>query len=102
MFEFIEEPLDEVTLFVERPIASMRPAPVRSRRNDRCCTSVQDRIVEVFGIVGPIGDDGLAGDVLDQGRGVQHITTMTGAGDQADGVAEAVGGRVELGTQPTF
>ena len=102
VFEFVEEPLDRIALFVQCPITGMGSAPVVSGRNDRRCTGVQDCIMEVLGVIGPVSDDGLTGDVLDQGRSVEHITAMARASDQADGIAEAVGCGVELGTQAAF
>lgn len=102
MLQFVKESLDCVALFVECPVAGMRSAPVVSRRDDRDRASIQDRIVEMFSVIGSVGDDGLAGDVLDQGRGIQNITAMTRAGDQADGITEAVGCRVEFGAKASF
>lgn len=97
VFEFVEEPLDQVALLVEVPIAGMRPAAIMSRRNDRHGTGSEDDVVEMFGIVGPIGDDGTAGQPLDQCRAEQHLAAMARAGNEADRIAEAVGGGVELG-----
>ena len=58
--------------------------------------------MKVFGIVGAIRDHCAAGNTFDQRRAKQPFAAMTWAGDQADGGAEAVGGRVELGSQPAF
>ena len=58
--------------------------------------------MEVFGVVGPVGDDDLAGDGLDERCSEQNLAAVTGAGDQTDGIAEAVGGCVELGPEPAF
>ena len=58
--------------------------------------------MEVLGVVGPVGDHGTAGMSLDQRRAEQHLTAMARAGDQTDRVAEAVGRRMQLGSQAAF
>ena len=102
VFEFTEEAFDGVALFVERPVAVMRSAAIVSWRDNGRRTSLQDRVVEVLSVIGPVCDDGLAGDVPDEVSSVEHLTAMPGTGDQADGIAEAVGGGVELGAEPAF
>ena len=102
VFDFAEEALNGVALFVEHPIAGVGPSPVVARRDNWGRTSLQDCVMEVLCVIGPVSDHGLAGDVLDQVRSVEHITAMAGACDQADGIAKAVGGGVELGAEPAF
>ena len=102
VFDLVEEPFDRVAFFVELPVAGMRSGAVGPRRYDGCRTRLQDRVMKVFGIVGAIRDHCAAGNTFDQRRAKQPFAAMTWAGDQADGVVEAVGGRVELGSQPAF
>lgn len=97
VFEFVEEPLDQVALLVEVLVIGMRPAAVWPWRDDRLGTSVENGVVKVFGIVGPIGDDEAARDPLDQGRTKKNLASMARAGKEAGRIAEAIGGDVQLG-----
>lgn len=97
VFEFIEKPLDQIAFFVEVPIAGMRSAAITSRRNDRHGAGIEDGVVEVLGIVGPVGDDGATGGALDQCRAEQYLATMAGTCDDTDRIAEAIGRRMQLG-----
>ena len=98
VFEFVEEALDEIALFVEFPVAGMGSAAVGPRWDNRRCAGFQDRVVEVLDVVGTIGNDRAAGNALNQGRPKQNLAAMSRTGDQADEIAEAVGCRVELGS----
>ena len=56
----------------------------------------------MFRIIGPVSDDDATGDAFDQSSTEQNLAAMAGAGDQADRVAKAVCGGVELGSEPAF
>ena len=96
VFDFAEEALNSVTLFVEHPVAGVWSSPVVTGRDNGRRTSLQDCVMEVLCVIGPVSDDGLAWDMPNQVRGVEHITAMARACDQADRIAKAVGGGVEL------
>lgn len=70
VFEFVEEPFDDVAFGVEGPIAGMGSASVVPWGDDGCGPGLQDCIMEVFGIVGPVRNDGPAWDAFDQ-RGTE-------------------------------
>lgn len=75
----------------------MRPSTVRAWWDYRFSTGIQDGVVEVVGIISAVSDEEAAWNALDQASGKKHLAAMTGAGDEASGVAETVGRDVELG-----
>jgi hypothetical protein len=44
----------------------VRISPVVARRNDRFGAGLVDRVEEVFGVIGPVGDDIVRPETLDQ------------------------------------
>ena len=98
VLELVEEPFDEIALLVEVPVASVRSAAVVPGRSHRHGASFEYGVVEVLSIIGPIGDNGVAGKALDQGGCEQHLSTMTRTCNEADRVAEAVGSDMQFGT----
>lgn len=78
-------------------VICVRPTAVGSGRDDRFCAGLQDGVVKVFSIVGPVGDDEAARDPFDQGSAKKNFAALARTGKQAGGIAEAVGGDVQLG-----
>lgn len=97
VFEFVEEPLDEIALFIEVLVVGVRSATVRPGRDNRFGTCIQNGIVKVFGIVGPVSDDEAARDPLDQGGTKKNLASMARAGKEGGGIAETIGGDMQLG-----
>ncbi|MEO1105106.1 MAG: hypothetical protein AAFW98_15485, partial [Pseudomonadota bacterium] len=95
--EFVEEPFDEIALFIELPIAAVWAAAIAARGDDWHGTGLKDGVVEVLGIVGSVGNDGTAGMPRNQRCAKQDFATMAGARDERDRIAEAVGRRMQLG-----
>jgi hypothetical protein len=52
--------------------------------------------VKVLGIIGPIGDYEAARDPLDQGGTKKNLAPVARAGKEAGGIAEAIGGDMQL------
>ena len=102
MFEFIEEPLDEVPLFVEVGVVRVGPSAIWPRGNDRLSALIKDRVVEVLGIVGAVGNHKAAGNAVDKRRAIQDLTAVARACGQPSGVTQGVGGNMELGGQSPF
>ena len=99
VFEFAEEPLDQIALLVEFDIIMMRPSALWPGRNDRLGALIEYSVVEMLGIISTVSDDEAAGDAIDECGAVDNLATMTGTCDQPGGVAERIGGHMQLGGQ---
>jgi hypothetical protein len=55
--------------------------------------------VDVFGIIGAVGDDMVAGKVLDQLSRAQHLALLARSGQQAHWIAERIAYQMDLGAQ---
>ena len=55
--------------------------------------------MEVFGVIGRVGDGGLGGEAREQFRAAPHLALLAWPADQAHGIAEGVGDGVKLGAQ---
>jgi hypothetical protein len=99
VFEFVEEPLNQIALFVEFRVEVMRPQASRPGWDDRLGTQIKDRIVEMLSVVSAVGNDKAAGDAVDQRGAIQDLAAMPGACNQARRIAQGVGGDVQLGAQ---
>lgn len=102
MLEFVEQSLDHVALLVERPVASVGISPVVARWNDRFGAGLVDRVQEMLGIIGPVGDDAIWPETLDQLCRIQDIAAMAGRGDEFERCAKGVAGGMQLGRQAAF
>lgn len=102
MFEFAEHSLDHVALFVECPVAGVRISPVVAGRDDGRGTHLVDGVEKVFGIIGPVRDDVIGPEALDQFARVQDIAAMTRRGDETQRRAKRIAGRMQLGCQAPF
>ena len=77
MLELCKEALYEVAFLVEAPIAGMRASSLGSWWNDRNSASVQNGVVEVFGIIGSVGDDVAGIEAMEQFLAINHIATVS-------------------------
>lgn len=102
LLEAVKEALDAVALLVQDGVVAMRLAPVPPRWDDEFSPGIEDGIVQVVGVVAPVGDDRAGCEALDQGVGLDHVALLAGAEQQADGVAQGIGGGVDLGGQAAF
>lgn len=97
VFEFVEEPLDQIALLVEVFVVAMQSAAVRPGRDDWFGAGLQNRVVKVFGIVGSVSDDETACEALDQGRAEKNLAPLPRTGNEVCGIAQTVGSGVQLG-----
>jgi hypothetical protein len=56
--------------------------------------------VQVIGIVSLVRDDRFGFDAFDQGARLGDIVALARSEQQADGIAERIGGGVDFGAQP--
>lgn len=97
VLELAEEALDQIAFLVETFVVDMWPAAVGPRWDHRLGAGIQNGVMKVFSIVGPIGDYETTCDPLDQRGCEKNLAPMAWTGKQAGRVAEAIGGDVQLG-----
>ena len=99
MLELVEEALDEVAFPVERLVGGVWPAAVTARRDDGLGPGLQDGVVEVVGVIGAVGDDGVGRQAIDQVVGAGDVVLLPRSRQQPCRIAEGVGCGVQLGAQ---
>lgn len=97
LLELGEEAFHEVSLLVEAPVAGVRAASSGSRRNDGNSSGVENGVVEVLGVVGPVGEDVAGFEAVQQVLAVDHIATMAGREYKAHRQAQRIDGSMDLG-----
>lgn len=100
VFEFIEEALDAVALFVDVFVVVVLIATIALGRDDRRGLGVQDAVMEAIGIIGTVGQDIVGFKSLDQVIGAADVALLPWTTDQADRIAKTVGGGMDLSAQP--
>ena len=75
----------------------MRFIAIGPRRDDGQRAGMEDGVVEVLGIIGPVGCNGGTGDTLDQHCAEWHLAAIAGTSVDTDRVSEAVCRRMKLG-----
>ena len=99
MLELAEEALDVVSLLVEHLIEGAELPPIGAWLDDRTGARLEHRVVEVFGVVGGVGDDRSWGKALNEFGGPKDLALLTWSADQPRRVAKGVGGGMDLGAQ---
>lgn len=94
-----EHALDTVALFVEARVAGVFAGPVWPWRNDGLGADLAQRVVEMVGVVGLVGDDGGGPEAVEQGGGLDDVASVAGGQDEADRKAKGVDAGVDLGPE---
>jgi hypothetical protein len=99
MLDLVNEPLDEVALFVEVLVVwdCLRAGAVR--RDDGLSASVCDGGSKAIGVVALVCEQVFEGKTVDQAFCLADIGDLAGREDEADWVAESVDGNADLRTQ---
>ena len=96
MFDFVEEPLDEIALAIECEIAKPLHKPVRLGRNDGDCPASFDQFHNGIAVVTLIGQHIVCGDIFQQGLGLGAVSDIAGCQGQANGIAQRIAQGVEF------
>ena len=99
VFELAEEALDRVALFVERAVEGALFGAIGSGLDDGSGAGLLDRVVEVLGVVGGVGDDRSGSEAFDQFGGPQDLALLARAGDEPGRLARRIRRGVDLGAQ---
>jgi hypothetical protein len=99
VFETIEHALDEVALLVEVAVIGARGEAMAAGRNHRLGSHPGDEGHDAIGIVALVSDDRLGREPFEQARSRVVVGAGAGREDEAQRIAVAVAGRVDLGAQ---
>ncbi len=103
LLELGEEVLDQVPGLVEIAIIGARRPSVLARRDDgRLAGRSQGLDHPLLGIEGLVGNERLGLKLREQGIGSGQIMGLAARQGKADGVAQSIHQRMDLGRQPTF
>jgi hypothetical protein len=99
MLDFVDEPLDQITLFVEVLVIwdSSRAGAVG--RDNGLSASVCDGGSKAIGVVALVCEQVFEGKTLDQALCLADIGDLAGREDEADRVAQSVDGDADLRAQ---
>jgi len=99
MLDFVDEPLDQVTLLVEVLVVrdSLRAGAVR--RDDGLSARVCNGGAKAIGVVALVSEQVFEGKTADQALCLADIADLTGRQDEADWIAEGVDGDTDLRAQ---
>jgi hypothetical protein len=101
LFEASEEVFDEMSSLVQVSIVIARLLARGSRRNHHRFFFVQQRLDHSgLGVVGLVGDDGLARCVLEQNIGAIQVMDLPWGEMKTRGIAQCIDGGVDLRAQP--
>jgi len=99
VFDFQEEPLDEVAFAVQRIVAGDLWGGY-SGRDDGDRVLLSDGIAERLGIVTLVAEDIVGGQIGDERFGVGVVAGLTGREDEPEGIAQGIDDGMDLGGQP--
>ena len=101
VFEFIEEPLDEVAFAIEGEIGVTRFEAVGLGRNDGHDAPLLEGVDQGVGIIGFVGQERLGLDFIEQRPGLADIGRLPRRERQNGRVAKRIDDGVDLGGQPS-
>lgn len=99
VLEFVEESLNGVAILIKLLVVVVLVVSVGHGRNDRCCARVENGVVEIVGVITTVGDDIVAGDVIDQFERAFDIGLLARTGDETDRIAQGIGGGMDFRAQ---
>jgi len=99
VFDFQEEPLDEVALAVERVVAGYLWGG-RSGRDDGERVLFGDGVTQGLGVVTLVAENMVGGQIGDERLGLGVVAGLTGREDEPERIAQGVDDGMDLGGQP--
>jgi hypothetical protein len=98
VLEFIEEPLDEIALAVEREVTRPWGLAVGLWWDHGSDSPVGQPVDQVVSIVGLVADQSIRVGVLDQRLRAGQIVSLAWCQHQVDGIAQSIDQSVDLGS----
>ena len=99
MLDFIDEPLDQITLLVQVLVVGDSSRAGAVRRDNGLSASVCDGGSEAIGVVTFVCEQVFEGKTVDQAFCLADIGDLAGGQDEADRVAESIDGNADLRAQ---
>src|SRR5712664_1899471 len=96
MLDFIDEPLDQITLFVEVLVVGDSSRAGAVRRDNGLSASVCDRGSKAIGVVALVCEQVFEGKTVDQAFCLAYVGDLASREDEADRVAKSVDGDAML------
>ncbi len=102
MFDLAEEAFDQIAVFIDRCIKASPIGGCGSARDDRFCASGGDSIHGVLAVMAFISQNMAHLQPDEEGLNLSNVIAFTAGQNEANGVAQRVGGGMNLGAQATF
>lgn len=102
MFQLVEGTFDQVAFFVKMPVVAYWHFSIRSWRNDRFGSLLDDRLSEFVAVITFIGKYVLCRNPLDQSLGALGIMNFAARQFDSNGIAERIDRKVDLGAEAAF
>ena len=101
MFDFIEEALNQMALFVNKPVALAGLGPAATRRDDRLHAPFLDGLYERIGVIALVADKGLGtcGGQRQQSLGLTDVAGLSAGQNELQWVSQGIGDGVDLGAE---
>lgn len=77
LLELCKEAFDEVSFFINAPVAWVWSPPLGPWRDDWNSAGIQNGVVEMLGIIGPVGDDIAGVETSEQFFAIDHVTAVS-------------------------
>lgn len=99
LLQVVEEPLDEIAFFAKRLVVGERRAAIGFGRDDRLGRTRKDSLAQVIRVITLVGDDGFNLETFDEVMRLCDVVALPWPEKKPDGIAERVGGGVDLRAQ---
>ena len=100
MFDFVEEPFDEIAFAIECEVAKPLNNPVGFWWNNDDCAFVGDELYNGISVVTLVGQNAGCANVFQKGLRLGAVGDVSGCQNQANGIAQRVAQGVEFCGQP--
>lgn len=99
VFEFVEEPLDEVAFAIQGEVRLSRLDAIGLGRNDRHDPPLLKGVDQGIGVIGFVGQERPGIDLIQQRLGLTDVGRLAGCERQRDGIAQRIDDGMDLGGQ---
>lgn len=102
MFDLAEEALDQIAVFVDRGVEASPTCGCGASRNDGFCAGGGYSIHSPLPIIAFVCQNMTGFQAVKQRFDLRDVVALAAGQDEANGVAERIGGGMDLGAQPPF
>lgn len=102
MFDLAEEALDQVAVLVDCGVEATPTSGCGSTRDDRFCSGCSDSVHGALTIVALVSQHMVCRQPFEQPFDLRDVIALTAGQNEAHGIAERIGGGMNLGAQAAF